>query len=227
MPGNQSVEYILPQAELEEYRADLDVGVWILIGITVLAASLGLLGMLVEFTALGNIKHSHEETNFANIDIPMLQEGDGKSQRQQLNQILLVKDELLRNSKNLWATFLLCFSFTRNVRTLFYKFKMQHERIKHRSAMYAVWVFGFGWFALYVSCQIGLHSFPMNFFQLPVDMTDWTYSIVHGGQMFGLNLMYLAWGYITAVNFLNFSNYLPADLFSSLTVRWTCKKDRS
>jgi hypothetical protein len=93
--------------------------------------------------------------------------------------------------------------------------------------MYAVWVFGFSWFALYVSCQVGLHSFPLNIYQLPVDMAHWTYSIVHGGQMFGLNLMYLAWGYITAVSFLNFSNYLPADFFSSLSARWTCKKNKN
>jgi hypothetical protein len=82
MPGNQSIEYILPQGELEEYRDDLVLDVWILVGIVTLAAFLGLLGMVVEYTPLGNIKLSHEETNFANIDIPMLQEGDGKSQRQ-------------------------------------------------------------------------------------------------------------------------------------------------
>ena len=34
--------------------------------------------------------------------------------------------------------------------------------------------------------------------------------------MFGLNLMYLAWGYITAVNFLSFSNYIPSDFFTPI-----------
>lgn len=91
--------------------------------ITVLGISaiLGVLGIIVEYTSLGSLQLSHEETNFNNIDIPIIQEGNTS---EQLKQIMMIKDELLRNSKSLWASVILCFSFTRNMRHLFYRFKM-------------------------------------------------------------------------------------------------------
>jgi hypothetical protein len=187
-----------------------------LIGFSLL---LGILGVLVEYTSLGNIKLSHEETNFANIDIPIIQEGNTA---EQLNQILIVKDELLRNSKSLWATIILCFSFTRNLRHLFYKFKLQPERVKHRNAMYFVYVVGFAWYILFDALYLGVKIFPENVWRFPEDIAHWTYLINHGGQLFGMNMIYLAYGYIIAVNFLNFSNYLPADFFAP--IKYICCK---
>ena len=90
--------------------------------------------------------------------------------------------------------------------------------------MYAVWVIGFVWFALFLAFHVGLQSFPSNIDMLPKDIMSWTYIVVHAGQLFGINLMYLAWGYITAVNLLNFSNYLPADFFSSIKSLWSFRK---
>ena len=73
--------------------------------------------------------------------------------------------------------------------------------------MYFVWVIGFIWYILFVALNVGLRSYPQNIFQLPKDLADWTYSINHGGMMFGMNMIYLAWGYIMVVSFLNYTNY--------------------
>ena len=35
-------------------------------------------------------------------------------------------------------------------------------------------------------------------------------------MMFGLNMIYLALGYIMVVSFLNYSSYIPADFFSPI-----------
>ena len=40
-----------------------------------------------------------------------------------------------------------------------------------------------------------------------------SYTINHGGMMFGMNMMYLSWGYIMVVSFLKYSNYVPDDFF--------------
>jgi hypothetical protein len=177
------------------------------------SAFLGILGIIVEYTRFGNIRLSHEETNFSNIDIPILQEGNTS---EQLKQIFLIKDELLRNSKSLWATIILCFSFTRNLRQLFYKYKLTPQQSKHRNAMYFVWVIGFIWSIIYVSLYIGLKTFPQNIWLIPKDLLSWTYTLNHGGETFGLNMMYFAWGYIIAASFLNYSNYIPIDFFSPI-----------
>lgn len=136
-------------------------------GIVISSLVLGILGVVVEYTKLGNVKLNHEETNFANIDIPIIpnaipgnNSGDGGNQQEQLNQILMVKDELLRNSKSFLATIILCFSFTRNIRQLLYKFKLQPERVKHRNTMYFIWVVGFCWNMLFVSLYVGLKTYP-------------------------------------------------------------------
>ena len=79
--------------------------------------------------------------------------------------------------------------------------------------MYFVYVLGFSWYILYVSASLGIKLFPENVWKLPEDLSNWTYMLIHGGMMFGMNMIYLAYGYIITVNFLNFSNYLPADFF--------------
>lgn len=122
----------------------------------------------------------------------------------------------MRNSKTLWATIILCFSFTRNMRFLFYRFKLVPDRIKHRNAMYFVWVFGFVWYILFQALAISINWYPQNIFLLPKDIADWSFAINHGGMMFGLNMIYLAWGYIMVVSFLNYSSYIPADFFSPI-----------
>jgi hypothetical protein len=73
---NAEIEYVLPQEDLEKEREQLSTGCWILKGILSFSAILGLLGIIVEYTKLGNVRLSHEETNFSNIDIPILQDGN-------------------------------------------------------------------------------------------------------------------------------------------------------
>ncbi len=43
-----------------------------------LAMLMGILGIIVEHTGLGTVKLSHEDTNFNNIDIPIIQDGTTK-----------------------------------------------------------------------------------------------------------------------------------------------------
>jgi hypothetical protein len=210
--SNTEIEYIVPKEDLIAERVERTTALVGIVTLVIVSALLGIFGIVIEYTRLGNLKLSHEETNFKNIDIPIFQEGNTL---EQLKQILLVKDELLRNSKSLWATIILCFSFTRNLRYLFYKFKYQPERVKHRNVMYFVWCAGFGWNILFVTVYLVVKTYPQNVWMLPRKLAHWTYAINHGGQMFGINMIYLAWGYIIAVNFLNFSNYIPEGFFES------------
>jgi len=73
---NAEIEYVLPQDDLEKEKEQLSTGFWILIGILSFSGLLGLLGIIVEYTKLGNVRLSHEETNFSTIDIPILQDGN-------------------------------------------------------------------------------------------------------------------------------------------------------
>jgi hypothetical protein len=73
---NAEIEYVLPQGDLEKEQEQLSTGFWILISILTFSSLLGLLGIIVEYSKLGNVRLSHEETNFSNIDIPILQDGN-------------------------------------------------------------------------------------------------------------------------------------------------------
>jgi hypothetical protein len=196
-----NIEYTIPADDIWLIRDTKSVTVIILIGLFSILGLLALLGIVVEYTSLGNVKLSHEDTNFTNIDIPVISDGNST---EQLNQILMVKDELLMNSKSLWATIVLCFSLTRNIRHLFYKYKPQPERIKHRNCMYFIWIVGFIWLICFQTLELGIRLFPQNIWTLPDDLTHWTYAIFHGGQLFGFNMVYYAWGYIIAVSLLNY-----------------------
>jgi hypothetical protein len=82
--------------------------------------------------------------------------------------------------------------------------------------MYFVWVIGFIWSILYVSLFIGVKTFPQNVWLIPKDLVSWTYTVNQGGETFGLNMMYFAYGYIIAASFLNYSNYIPLDFFNPI-----------
>jgi hypothetical protein len=62
---------------------------------------------------------------------------------------------------------------------------------------------------------------------LPQLLARWPFVLVHGGMLFGVNMMFLAWGYITAVNFLNFSNFIPKDFFEPLFKSLTFLKKKT
>ena len=51
---------------------------------------------------------------------------------------------------------------------------------------------------------------------IPKMLMSWTYTVNHGGQTFGINMMYFAWGYIIAVSFLKYSNYVSEDFFDPI-----------
>ena len=74
--SNTEVEYLLPTEDLISERKELQTGFSIIITLLIIGGILGFLGIVVEYTRIGNLKLSHEETNFSNIDIPMLHEGN-------------------------------------------------------------------------------------------------------------------------------------------------------
>ncbi len=53
-------------------RESLSIGFWIVVSVFIVSIILGLLGIIVEYTSLGNLSLSHEETNFSNINIPII-----------------------------------------------------------------------------------------------------------------------------------------------------------
>jgi hypothetical protein len=93
--------------------------------------------------------------------------------------------------------------------------------------MHFIWVVGFIWSISYVSLYIGLKTFPQNIWLIPKDIMSWTYTLNHGGETFGLNMMYFAWGYIITVSFLNYSNYIPLDFFTSIEKKVEAKEQNT
>lgn len=73
--SDAEIEYLLPSDDLQNERKQLSTGFWIIVAILIAGCLLGVMGIIVEYTSFGNLKLTHEETNFANIDIPLLQEG--------------------------------------------------------------------------------------------------------------------------------------------------------
>lgn len=59
---------------------------------------------------------------------------------------MLIKDELLRNSKKLWANVLLCFNFVRNIKIMMFYYGINSDKLRHKNAMYFVLFVGFLWF---------------------------------------------------------------------------------
>ena len=78
------IEYIIPYDDLMEERKDREVYLGTIIALFCISFIFGILGIFVEYTSLGNKSLSHEETNFENIDIPIIQEG---STHEQLKKI--------------------------------------------------------------------------------------------------------------------------------------------
>lgn len=70
------IEYLLPYDDTYNARDSLYVGYWVMVSIIIVSVGLGFLGMIVEYTGLGSVSLNHEETNFNNIDIPIIQEGN-------------------------------------------------------------------------------------------------------------------------------------------------------
>ncbi len=70
------IEYLLPYEDLEALRDTIRPGFIALLTLLCTSLALGILGIAVEYTTLGSKQLSHEETNFNNLDIPLIQEGN-------------------------------------------------------------------------------------------------------------------------------------------------------
>ena len=70
--NESSIEYILPMDDLRNETEKRSAYFWSFIGIMIFSAVLCVVGIFVEYTKFGNSTLSHEETNFANIDIPII-----------------------------------------------------------------------------------------------------------------------------------------------------------
>lgn len=70
------IEYLLPYEDLEALRDEIRPGYIVLLTLLGVSLALGVLGVVVEYTSLGSKQLSHEETNFNNLDIPLIQEGN-------------------------------------------------------------------------------------------------------------------------------------------------------
>ena len=202
----QYIEYLFPYDDLLTLRSGILIGYIIMVSILVTSTILGFVGVIVEYTKFGSKQLSHEETNFNNIDIPLIQEGNTQDQ---LKQIMMIKDELLRNSKKLWASILLCFSYTRNLRLLFFRYKIQPQRLQHRNVMYLVSCVGLVWYMLFTSTFLAINTFPQNYMQIGDELAQTAYILYHGGQLFGSNMIYLAAAYRIVTNLLEYQNFRP------------------
>ena len=78
--SDSEIEYLLPNDDLLNEQSELNTGYLVIVSCIIAGCILGVLGIIVEYTSLGNLKLTHEETNFANIDIPLLQEGSSIEQ---------------------------------------------------------------------------------------------------------------------------------------------------
>ncbi|CDW84312.1 UNKNOWN [Stylonychia lemnae] len=201
------IEYVFSKQDLESTRSSQSVGFYTLIGFFVLSALLGIFGIVIEYTSVGSTQLSQEDTNFNTIDIPMVQDG---TTMDQLRQIMMIKDELLRNSKRLWASIILSFSFTRNLRLLFYKFKIQQQQMRHRNALYLILAYGILWYTFFSSTMLGILMFPKNFQQISIEISGGMYLLFHGGQLFGMNMIFLASGYIIVISLFESSTFRPS-----------------
>ena len=119
---------------------------------------------------------------------------------------MLIKDELLRNSKNLWASILLCFSFTRNVRLLFLRHAPKNEHVAHKNVLYCVVVLGNIWAMAYNAAEMAFSTYPSNYESLQQQMTSFTYAIIYGGQLFGINMLFFGIGYIFVFRYIRYRN---------------------
>lgn len=62
----------MPNEDLATQKESRYIVYWVIISILGVSAFIGILGIVVEYSAFGNSTLSHEETNFANIDIPII-----------------------------------------------------------------------------------------------------------------------------------------------------------
>lgn len=70
---SSNVEWLIPYDDTQAERKGRQEVFAVLIVLLGLSLLLGIAGVIIEYSRLGNVKLSHEETNFSGIDIPTLQ----------------------------------------------------------------------------------------------------------------------------------------------------------
>jgi hypothetical protein len=114
-----------------------------MISIVLLAALLSMVGMLVQYTKVGNLTEKKIQ-----FQVPFQKE-EGK---QQYIDLMIQTDRFLLNRKKIWAIFFLCFSVPRNCMILFY----DTEKSRKVSFMRHMKVLGFIWVAMSTTLQVAL-----------------------------------------------------------------------
>lgn len=184
---------------------------WIIVAIIITVVLLGIMGIVVEYSRIGTNSYSVEDAGLSRFNMPMLQ---SSSTQAQFKHIMLIKDELLKNSKNLWASCVLCFSFTRNIRQLFQNLDTKNEKMRHKHPMYCIIFVGLIWFMLYSCSEASLLSNPANFTELADMSAELIFLFNYHGQLYGMNMMFLGFGYIITSGLLQYKTfqYYPLSL---------------
>jgi hypothetical protein len=70
-------------------------------------------------------------------------------------------------------------------------------------------VIGIIWFILYNTTTMGMTLFPKNYMQMYIELNTMSYTVIHGGLIFGMNMIFLAVGYITVISLYETSTFRP------------------
>mmetsp|Transcript_38631 Transcript_38631/g.36985 ORF Transcript_38631/g.36985 Transcript_38631/m.36985 type:complete len:148 (-) Transcript_38631:1712-2155(-) len=134
--------------------------------------------MILQYTKLGDSK---EKTTIRKINMA---EKD-RDMKYQYQQLLIINDRLLLNKKTIWASFFICYSLTRNLKTLFYdldkKRKVEYIRV--------LAIIGFFWVIYDSVLYWAFNSFPINFYDYPLFNSNWLSTIFLCGIIYGYDLL--------------------------------------
>ncbi len=75
--------------------------------------------------------------------------------------------------------------------------------------MFLVGTVGILWYILYSATSLGFNSFPKNYMQRAQELSSFYFIVNHGGQLFGMNLIFLAAAYRTVTAMLEYTNFRP------------------
>lgn len=106
-------------------------------------------------------------------------------------ELLSQVDKLLLNRKKIWATFLLCFSPTRNSMLLFY----DTDKSRKVGYMRVNKVLGFLWVSFNFTLAAALRAFPLNFGDYPWLTTNPLSVFLMSGSIFGFSSLYFYTGF--------------------------------
>ena len=157
----------------------------------------GILGVFAEFTSLGKRSSASE-------DPPIPLNYQTSTSENDLKQILHINDINLTNSKGVWGTLLLSFSFFRNMRMLFFSFKQPN---RFRNVAYGLLVLGFAWVSLSTTTYAAILMFPKNMMTIKTQIFQPSFFLTYFGSQYGVNLMFFAFGMLTAACLIRYDAF--------------------